>query len=352
MVIDSKNLRFWRKLFNMVFAISHKMNKNKKLMLGLSLIASIFLTFCLVYFFTEKYFFDKIFYKKSSIHGYFLHKGELNDPVLMNNSGFNFADLNVFFKNRLADLLLILDENQKLNGQDQVFKIAVIGDSIAYGLGVKNKDRFTHILEKKLRKNSQVKVYNFSMFGDDLLDNYIKYKLIKEKLDIDLFIITLVDNDLIFIENDKYPKKNKILSSWREECSLPLHQPSHDIPDSMHWNDYFIKEIYPAADQTKHANFCIAKKIAESFENESILTLNFSVYENDYSKKFMIQFLEIFSQRDIRHLDLGKSIKAIDPSVLEKTVSKMETHPSKKLHQFYADLIFNHIVENIEGLNQ
>src|SRR4030066_1649285 len=129
------------------------LNLKKTLFIILALGISLYSSYYLAYWSAEKFFYDKFFYKKSEVYVY-----------TKNNSN-RLGSLGLLAKNdpikrRIGDLISLVDTNDQkdVNRQvlgakaDNVFKIAVIGDSFVYGLGVKTSERFTDLLEKKLNK--------------------------------------------------------------------------------------------------------------------------------------------------------------------------------------------------------
>jgi hypothetical protein len=77
-------------------------------------------------------------------------------------------------------------------------KIGVVGDSIAYGIGIENpEDRFSNLLETKLKAAGlPAKVYNLSRPGNDLPQSKANFDKIFTQGDFDLIIWQLFPNDV------------------------------------------------------------------------------------------------------------------------------------------------------------
>jgi len=127
----------------------------------LSTILSILLTFWI----SEEWFFDKVYYQKSVLHGYWPPGKEL---------------LYIDFGRRGQDISKLLDfihnpasypNKIKTTG----FTIVIIGDSFVWGQGLRESQRFTTILNKRLNSIRPTSIIQLGSNGDSLLDNYIKY---------------------------------------------------------------------------------------------------------------------------------------------------------------------------------
>lgn len=87
--------------------------------------------------------------------------------------------------------------------EDNVIRIALIGDSFVEGFQVFNHCHFRTILEKKLNKlcNYKIEVLNFGRSGQDLRDMYIMNKLYSKQYNIDIVIFFLQTGDLFLNKN-------------------------------------------------------------------------------------------------------------------------------------------------------
>jgi len=346
------------------------MNKKvKKAVIFFSLIVSIFLSYCLVYFLAEKYFFDKIFYLKSYTHGYphadFFEKNFLHSLFFKGN------EKKISSRNR--DLTFLLSQEVTSNRYDSEytndkFKIALIGDSFIYGLGVKERERASNILEKKLNRVRPSIVYNFGNLGDSLVDNYIKYNLAKEYMDIDLFIFGLVEDDLNFLNNAYYLEFEETLIQLSQGCKeLKIFHRDPQLEQLTNSNeiafkkDEEIRSFYSMVLDEKYGNICLAQKIANSFNADETLILdlnyldpmlmclkNWPRSETDYKFNILInEYLRIFSKANIKIIDGYNRVASLfqDP-VVKMQVSEVEGHPSKFAHYWYAQILFDELTTN------
>jgi len=315
-----------------------KLKKNiKKFLINFGLLLfSSFLSYKLSYFIGENYFFDKFFYKKSIKYGY----GEINKNFNLKNYGKRSKDL-LILENLAKNNIFEQDEIDKVLGikNDNIYRIAVIGDSVVWGVGLKNKERFVEILEKKLNKIYPTKVFSFSYSGDSIVDNYIKYILLKNfNYKIDLYIFGLVSNDLKFSNKARYDLS--IFNKVTNDCSNK---------DFYYWNldddenlSYLLTTKKSFSDD--FGNFCVLEKIADLLPKKRAIYFDFSI---DYGDKY----LDIY-----RNILKGKGLfikKYIDESCdCERCncyyVSEKERHPSAFANKKYAEFLYNEITTNSE----
>lgn len=105
------------------------------------------------------------------------------------------------------------------NDDKDLFIAVVIGDSMSYGLGIRNEEVFANILEKKLNQVRKTKVYNLSLSGDNFIENYTKYKKAEDVINPNLVIFTFVENDLIFNDTYHYDRRDLYQLLLAEDCS-------------------------------------------------------------------------------------------------------------------------------------
>ena len=296
---------------------------------------STLITYKLSFSLAEKYFFDKIFYKKTAIHGYKL-KQKRN---------------NYFIKKRLRDIRMLTqagnDQNHKILGMKtdkNLYTVAIIGDSYPYGLGVKNEERFPEVLEKKLNRIRPTKVYNFGLSGDDIVDNYAKFLLAENNLDIDLYIFGLIENDLIFNkDSDRYFNYQSIFQQLKKECLQ-----EEFVYDWSNYKqvspNYVQKNIFHPSFSDQYSNLCILEQIADKLSKQKNILYfafhwvdfkNFRDYANDSRRKYLSAFKE-----------RGGRIITPDKKFRFEKISEKENHPSKNTHKTYADILYREITAN------
>lgn len=296
------------------------------------------------YFIGETYFFDKIFYKKSVQHGYFEPQSQLNQLTLKKPLRQRLADLNqLIYKQK--QVLGITANNEK-------FTIAIVGDSMTYGLGVKKNETLVAVLEKKLNRIRPTKIYNYSQPGDDVINNYLKYKIAKENQNIDLFIISLVDNDLIFNNIDRYPQNENIYLEILSECGK---KPKFFQYSNLDSGDEWIEKLYHPSFSEEHSNICFLKRIISRFDMSDTFFFSFSHIPTQIEidqkpiNNISLKIFEIFSKYN--SIIVGDNHGYIldpygDKGVEYIRISNSEGHPSNETHMGYAQVLFDEINTN------
>jgi len=89
------------------------------------------------------------------------------------------------------------DRNYELEKKPETYRIAVIGDSVAFGFGVALRETFAKVLEKRLRSDTgkDVQVLLFGRPGFDVEDVYDCYMDLVHRFHPDLVLYAMVLND-------------------------------------------------------------------------------------------------------------------------------------------------------------
>ena len=143
------------------------------------------------------------------------------------------------------------DEEHPYEKPENTFRIALVGDSITFGMYVEQNQTFGHILETMLNKNSQDINYETLNFGVPGYNTMQEYEVIKEKVlqyDPDVVIITFVLNDLYEeTSNPLTPLRNigrhiysLRLVYWN---ILKYSQRSENVTEPA-YKDYFMTDFY------------------------------------------------------------------------------------------------------------
>ena len=100
---------------------------------------------------------------------------------------------------------------------DATYRIAVIGDSFAFGQGIPEGDRFTNLLEEYLNeKNGTYKyqVLNFGRVGAETVDHISTLKKVLSSADPDFILLQWYVNDFEGRDKSRSPKRATLLPSW------------------------------------------------------------------------------------------------------------------------------------------
>lgn len=315
--------------------------REKLFLAGLSLI-SCAISFQVAEYIAENLFFDRVFYQKSAAHGY----APSND--------FSFENLNKKSetRNRVSDLYQIFSQdNEKILGSQSasdLFTVAVIGDSMVYGQGVKNNQIFTKVLEEKMNHDRKTKVYGLGVPGDDFVDNFIKYKKIKETVNPDLVIFILVDNDLTFNETKKYPNRE----FYKQELSRGCEKPEMEYEWKNMSGIEQIGQYYFPSVSAEYSNGCIFVNGIKQIDKTNTIFASFDNIDPIYSSpdtnanwKDKLSYVLNFFKSQIVNQG-GYFVDNRKYNFSAETISTIEGHPSKESHAKFADLIFSEIKQH------
>jgi hypothetical protein len=300
----------------------------------LTLISS-FSAYKISYSIGERYFFDKLFYKKSIKHGYWNGRS-------LELFGKRAADINNFYIGSLS-----ANETSKILGfnKDSSFNIAIIGDSFVWGQGVKQNDRFPVLLEKKLNRIQNSKVYSLALPGDNILEHLVKYRLVQETLPIDLYIIVLSQSDPLIHKRNPNELNPDQKSELINQCLQKGQAITYDYEIENDWNQY-QKTILES--WSNPVNTCIIDKVISEFPTNSIFLIpdylddasSYSGFINLLNEKGLFT---IFSSR-AKDFDNYKNYWK-DP-YRYFTVSINDPHPGTVAHRMISDVLLEEIISN------
>lgn len=290
------------------------------------------ITILISFLVAEKYFFDKFFYKKSARYGY----GELQSPGL---------------QKRLHDVRLLLEaekNDQPIKKTPGEFTVVLIGDSMVYGEGVLLEHRFGNVLEKKLNKYFPSKVYVLAQPGDHLLDNYAKFLLAKKYIDPDVYVIGLINNDLLIDHRDRYPGTEQIYAELRSICTQKefLQLPDYTLP----WSEV-VMGLYRHTFDEGSANRCYLDVLSRRFEEEKdIIALSF--FDDPLPEDIPADREEWKKEEAVQMFTYQQAFIKAGATVLfplqmsgfsYQPASLKEGHPSQETHRKYSKLLFGEL---------
>lgn len=235
----------------------------------------------------------------------------------------------------------------------------VVGDSMSFGWGVKENERYSNLLEQLTNK----KIYNISIPGD--LDNYIlllKYAEEKGAKISNLIIGFTMENDFAnydktFKKTDKKPPISNFFNISKLKRFLTTNSSFYFVlTREVHKRDFlrkfFIKLnlINPNLEHIYYTNFSkkilmsTAKKLQEitsKYKSIVIIIPSRALWygENKIeTNKIHINFLNILKKKNIEYVDL-KSYFEKDSDPL-KYHFKKDGHWNKSGHKIAAEAVF------------
>lgn len=306
---------------------------NRKILAKIAfLVIAIFCSLAVCFYIGERFFFDKLFYKKSTLHGY-LNRFEF----AQDKPDINWLD-NIFLNLREKDLRLLLSGNLPATKDPDTKTIVVIGDSYTYGVGVLPQERFSNLLAPILfnKYGIKAKIYNFSEPGNSIIDDYALYLLTLTQLKPDVIVIEIVTNDLL-LNKPRYFYTQAIINELNQTCKMPLFANQTDTTISL--LDYAKSEYESFS--PKWRNRCYLEQIAANFGADGRVmffgfsngSVNFDCdWENAYPNGMVITEYASILKYSGNTVILNKSTENIHASV-----SDLEGHPSRNKHRIFAE---------------
>ncbi len=319
---------------------------------GLLFLISLILSYTVVTMvIAEQFFFDKLYYNKSSRFGYEddylgVIKGRKRNKIVFSRLGDLISLINIAQNKLFPDKILGTKD-------PDLYNIAVIGDSFVYGTGVRENETFPKILENKLSKIQDVKVYNFGLPGSNVINNYSIFLLAEEYLDIDLYIIGVVEDDLLYFGlNKRYPEEEQIHDDFISRC--PNIEFRYSPEKGKDWSQVIIEGIYPSFSDN-YANICVLSDIVLRLALKNTIFINLNTTKipsevshlNTSSEKARKKALSIYKYAEVIRRSGGIIIDPFDNPHFQYTqVSTREGHASKETHKLQAEFLYEAIMGN------
>jgi hypothetical protein len=309
-----------------------------------------FLTYKFCYFIAEKFFFDKFFYQKSITYGYW----DISKKISLSDYG-----------QRSQDILSLQSGNKILHESDNnSYIIAIIGDSYVWGTGIKNNQRFSIILEKRLNNIRPTKIITLAEMGDSIIDYYSNYIKLIQQAKPNLLIFTLVDNDALpKSKQPLIPETQQIIANCQKQFPQNILTTNYNFTDNPEMYQMDSKAISQAymnvgLEANKNpTNQCVMEKTISQLPNDNAIYFipvhyyAISTDINDYYHTY-INYLEkyqkyiITSEKMANSQKYGKYWKNGHDAYQSFHVSQAEGHPNALANQMYADILYQEITTN------
>lgn len=307
-------------------------------------LCSLALSVSLSWVLAERVFFDQLLYGKSKMYGY---------APFGNTHPHDFGERSRVVRSLYADRknpASVLGDTT-----DDLYTVAVIGDSYVWGLGVRQDQTLPFVLEQKLNTFRPSRVLALGAMGDDAIDNYAKYTSITQQTEIDLVVFLPVDNDIVFNEYRKYT--HDPFYELRDECVRTYHgepilnvSPKRDDYLDVLEDDEYPERIYSQA-WMNPVNNCMLRNIIARYPKQNVLYFIADSYDaaehiNDYVALLKEQGLTIITA------DEGRNKSAYTKYWKNPTthfhVSRKEHHPSALAHRMFAEVLYEAITSHAD----
>jgi len=340
-----------------------KVNKknNPKKLIKIFLLISIIVSFFIILELLSGILIRTVFIVQSDISGVSV-KSKI--PGLYFTGKPDFYHNSDFFHNTKG----LRDFEYSLEKPLNTFRILLLGDSVAYGVGVTINKTYAKVLEKMLNNNSIIRfeVLNGGVGGYNTYQEYLWLEHIGSIYNPDMIIVGYLFNDIIvtnMIEKKSLSETKSIYSVHVEGNPFPVVVP---LPRKI--ND-FMMEKFKSYKYFNMLSYSLLTKLNREFDfynyndgreltkqavdklksyvienNQSLLFVNFPIL--DYSRDPQeILALDILKEKQVEYLDLFSSFQSDDIRKLRIERNDV-THPNGLGHAIAANEIYNYLLNN------
>lgn len=297
-------------------------------------IAATGLTIFTCYWLAEHLFFDRFFYQKSPAHGYWVASSELLPGL-------------AFFGSRASDTRSLLTAMPATsssilgrNDDRQIYTIAVIGDSYTWGTGVRESQRFVRQLEARLNQERPTKVLSLALEGDNLLDHWLKYQLLKEQqADLDLVIFALVHNDGLLKADSPYGEIQAVTAGCEGPSITELAAETTAAAAAVQYPEIIRQSMQPGT-----RNRCVLDGLLGRLPHHRALYLHLDSLLT--SNPETLALAQLFQDRGFPVFGWQMLGPDLSPVQEQLFVSPRERHPSVLAHRLYAASLSKLLLED------
>lgn len=282
---------------------------------------------------TESWFFDRLYYRKSLEYGYALDFPHLPYGDRLARSGVRGQDLIQLYGR--SGIRINLDPKRLPPEPPQpagTYTIIALGDSLCWGQGLEEEDRWVHRLEKRLDAIRSTRIVSLCEQGDQLAEHVMKYEASRRIWQADLYLISLVSDDLD-VQPVGLPRPPDILKELEPCWTLP---DLRSLPQRPRSPDEMVCPEGYACD-------CILRTEMKRLPKEKALYF-------DYGEAFQAGF-NVERTLAAPFLAAGYDVITLVPEVRDAQgrfdqdyyVSHMERHPSAMANRLFADALYERI---------
>lgn len=245
--------------------------------------------------------------------------------------------------------------------QDGELRIAVIGDSIVFGHGLRDEDTLSHRLNAKLNRDSggehlRVSVYNFGIPASTSYEEYLIAQKVAD-LDFDRVIWVYYLNDPVFESYNRSIQECGVYVTWQNRL-IPKLRRSHlvdlllDIIEKWRARvHYGFPSSYFAAHEAGEPGFeCVRKSLkaaADLFKAHNIPAV-FAVYPmpmvvgSSYPFRALHQKMIALAAEDgFETLDLAPAFDHMTPE--QVMLNELDRHPNGRANDIAAEAIADYM---------
>ncbi len=296
------------------------------------------------YLMAEAFFFDKIFYQKSTNHGYKTYLSLSHFPER--------ADDLIALHKKLGHHPNVLGKSDN----SAAYTILVIGDSYVWGQGVRHAKRFAEILNNKLAATKnfpEFKVVSLGTCGDSILDYLTLYKAYIQVEEVDLVVFGLMENDLLYKQyngdfiNHNFPQFitqpiEKILNN----CSKPLINGESDRGLRQEL-ELKYGEALDQSTNPQYGNLCILDNIITHLPHDNAIYFDYG-YPFNSQPSLRKHYIDFLSKNGFEVVTQQYTEKELERKEELLVVSQKDYHPSTYANRLFAETLYQEIIKRTQ----
>lgn len=232
-----------------------------------------------------------------------------------------------------------------------VYRIAVIGDSITYGRGIEEKDRFTNLLEKQLNDEEgkgRYEVLNFGRPGAETIDHLDFLNDPVLSTDPDFVLLQWYTNDVEGHDKSERPRPPLELIPSELRCNSALFYLLHSqltaLQENLGWVNSYDDYMLARFSDPDSTSSLAAKEALQKFIHTSKgygLPVGIVIFGDSYFRDSQLDFLiervlQLCEEEAIICLDLRSTFAPYkeDPKLW---ANRLDPHPSPFANRLVAD---------------
>ena len=233
---------------------------------------------------------------------------------------------------------------------NDTYRIAVVGDSLAYGQGIDEKERFSNLLEKKLNRGSSRKyqVLNFALPGAETTDEikFLTNSVLSNKPDF--ILLEWFINDVQGDDKQDAPHPVSFIPQKLRRNSVLFYLLHREISKAQRWlglvtsadqymSDRFGDPGSPASVKAAEMMNTFVKICREANIPVGLVLFSESYYDPATKLEFLLdRMLDYCKDQGLRCVDTRDVLLPMqgDPTLL---ASKFDPHPSAVVNRLVAD---------------
>ncbi len=247
------------------------------------------------------------------------------------------------------------DKEYSLAKRDDMFRVAVIGDSFVMADGITIEETFHSLLEERLNKESGGITYEFINFGLSAYSLRQYLEVMKHKAqayDPDLILVGFCPrNDQYIPEEQTYrdvPRTYSFFHFYSIQALIDISKRGTYYDDDIAYMEKELARNEPfSGKQGRYMSQVFSEMNDFSEQNDiPIIVVYIDIF---YNEKFADRLEEIVLKNDLYFVNASTPFKGQDFD--EYIIYPIDSHPNGKAHRLFADELYDYLILDNEENN-